>query len=252
MIEPGPTQAGCGFNHRASWLLWKDREDLPDTEVRTDTVLDQGNHNKGLQEPLLLWCRYCIIFSMKYVSLSQTIQLLGHRGTTGTTATFLHLPCSPTREAGQIQQLLSCWDSGPGNSEPFISDVCRAGGKCCRAQASVMAILAATCLTAQYAQAPPQCLASVKRASWSVCKHSAVGLRHSFLSFPRQNSGSNCICYEVCSSLYFSTPPIVRQITDLITVFQRRTRNIMALRYTLILRFITISEMLKCKKEKNI
>ena len=76
-----------------------------------------------------------------------------------------------------------------------------------------------------YAQAPPQYLASVKRASWSVCKHSAVGLRHSFLSFPRQNSGSNCISYEVCSSLYFSSPPIVRQITDLIIVFQRGTKK---------------------------
>lgn len=138
---------------------------------------------------------------------------------------FFTSPCFPSREAGQIQQLLSCWDSGPGNSEPFVSDVCRAGGKCCRAQASVMAFLLLLASQLGYAQAPPQCLASVKRASWSVCKHSAVGLRHSFLSFPRQNSGSNCISYEVCSSLYFSTPPIVRQITDLIIFFQRRTKK---------------------------
>lgn len=138
---------------------------------------------------------------------------------------FFTSPCFPAREAGQIQQLLSCWDSGPGNSEPFVSDVCRAGGKCCRAQASVMTVLAATCLTARVRPGSTQCPASVKRTSWSICKRSAVGLRHSLLSFPRQNSGSHCICYEVCSFLYFSTPPIVRQITDLIIVFQRTTKK---------------------------
>ena len=134
-------------------------------------------------------------------------------------------PCFPAREAGWIQQLLSCWDSGPGNSEPFISDVCREGGKCCRAQASVMAILAATCLTARVRPGSAQRPASVTPISRSICKLSAVGLRPSFLSFPRQNSGSHCIYYEVCSFLYFSMPPIIRQMTDLIIVFQRRTKK---------------------------
>lgn len=188
------------------------------------TVLDQGDHNKGLQEPLLLWCRYCIIFSMKYVSLSQTIQLLGHRRT-GTTATFLHLPllsCQRSWANSAAPQLLglrarklwafrlwclqSRWEmlQGPGISHDR---------SCCYLPHSSVRPGSA------------QCPASVKRTSWSICKRSAVGLRHSFLSFPRQNSGSHCVCYEVCSFLYFSTPPIVRQITDLIIVFQRRTKK---------------------------
>lgn len=168
------------------------------------------------------------------------------------TPPFRHLPLLSCQRSWLSSAASSCWDSGPGNSEPFVSDVCREGGKCPRAQASVMAILAAICLTAQVSPGSAQRPASVKPISRSICKHSAVGLRPSFLSFPRQNSGSHCICYEVCSFLYFSMPPIVRQITDLIIVFQRRTKKHYGIRYTLILRFFTISEMLKCKKETNI
>lgn len=48
------TQAGLCFNLHASWPLWQGREDIADTEVRTGAVLDHGDSNRGLQEPLLL------------------------------------------------------------------------------------------------------------------------------------------------------------------------------------------------------
>ena len=46
-----PTHTGCGFNHHASWPLWKDREDIPDTEVRTALSLIRGTITRGSRDP---------------------------------------------------------------------------------------------------------------------------------------------------------------------------------------------------------
>lgn len=143
----------------------EDREDLPDTEVRGDTVLtSQGNHNKeasGRTSPMV---------QILYYFLHEVCLLKPNYPTSwpqGNNRNHRHLfftsPCFPCQSWANsaASQLLGL---GPGNSEPFVSDVCRAGGKCWELQASVRPFLLLLASQLGYAQAPPQCLASVRSA----------------------------------------------------------------------------------------
>lgn len=102
--------------------------------------------------------------------------------------------CFPARQAGGIQQLVRCWGSRPGNSEPRLDfpslPYVEEDGKCCplpgmmrghswHTQASSPGTSA---VSIQSLVSP--CLTPwmyVKHMSWGVCQFSTAGLSHPFL-----------------------------------------------------------------------
>lgn len=108
------TQAGCGFNHRGSWLFWQGREGIPNTEVRTSAVLDPKDSKQGLGQPAILECRFNFLHEVSLLEPNSPPSL----------SQWSSRNCCHVSSTSRILSCQGHWvgpaAAEPGNSEPGL------------------------------------------------------------------------------------------------------------------------------------